>query len=325
MAEYDTIPKQLMHLYPQDLIRLALGREDVEIEVEEILDTELPKVETRLVDSLLRVRIDGEEALIHIEFQTSDSANMARRMASYIIRLIEQYDLPVYSFVIYLRPNAGRSDKGFFCQDHADFPVLVRYKVIRLSELDGQGILEGDQAGLLPFAPLMKPPVGMDSEDWLRACVRKGDEVSLDQADKANYLGSLAVLSGLAYDPATINRIFSQEGFMDAIMRESSFAQYLEEQFKEQFLEQGIERGIEQGIERGIEQGIEQGIERGVRERAVEDILDVLEIRFDVVVAGQFAARIATIDDLPRLKRLHRAAVQADDLAAFQRVLDAEA
>ena len=48
---------------------------------------------------------------------------------------------------------------------------------------------------------------------------------------------------------------------MDAIMRESSFAQYLKEQFKEQF------------IEKGIEQGIEQGIERGVRERAVEDIL----------------------------------------------------
>ena len=107
MAEYDTIPKQLIRIYPQDLIRLALGREEVEIEVEEVLDTELPKVETRLVDSLLRVRIDGEEALIHIEFQTADSANMARRMASYIIRLIEQYDLPVYSFVIYLRPNAG--------------------------------------------------------------------------------------------------------------------------------------------------------------------------------------------------------------------------
>ena len=65
MAEYDTIPKQLMHLYPQDLIRLALGREEVEIEVEEVLNTELPKVETRLVDSLIRVRIDGEEALIH--------------------------------------------------------------------------------------------------------------------------------------------------------------------------------------------------------------------------------------------------------------------
>ena len=120
MAEYDTIPKQLMHLYPQDLIRLALGREDVEIEVEEVLDPELPKVETRLADSLIRVRIDGEEALVHIEFQTTDSANMALRMAIYILRLIERYGLPVYAHVIYLRPNAGRRDEGFYLQDHAD-------------------------------------------------------------------------------------------------------------------------------------------------------------------------------------------------------------
>ena len=84
---------------------------------------------------------------------------------------------------------------------------------------------------------------------------------------------------------------------MDAIMRESSFAQYLEE----------------------------RGIERGVRERAVEDILDVLEIRFDPAVAGQFAAHIAAIEDMQRLKQLHRTAVQVDDLAAFQRVLDADA
>ena len=103
---------------------------------------------------------------------------------------------------------------------------------------------------------------------------------------------------------------------MDAIMRDSSFAQYLKEQFKEQF--------IEQGIERGIERGIEQGIERGVRERAVEDLLDVLEIRFDAAVAGQFADSIATIDDLLRLKQLLRSAVQGADLEAFQRVLDAE-
>ena len=79
---------------------------------------------------------------------------------------------------------------------------------------------------------------------------------------------------------------------MDAIMRESSFAQYL--------------------------------MQRAGRERAVEDILEVLEVRFDPNAANQFAASIRAIDDLQRLKQLHRAAVQVDGLAAFQRVLDAE-
>ena len=38
--------------------------------------------------------------------------------------------------------------------------------------------------------------------------------VSLDEADKVDFLGSLAVLSGLAYEPTPITRIFSQEGLM---------------------------------------------------------------------------------------------------------------
>ena len=308
MAEYDTISKHLIRTHAQDIVRFILGHADGE--VDEILETELPTVETRRTDSLIRVRIDGEEALVHVEFQTTDSTGkpMPIRMAAYIILLIEQYDLPVYSFVIYLRPNAGRRDEGYYAQKLPGHRVLVQYKVIRLSEIEGQGIIEGGHPGLLPFAPLMKRPAGMGSEDWLRQCIRKTDAVSLEQADKVDFLGSLAVLSGLAYKPTIITRIISQEGLMDAIMRESSFAQYLKEQFKEQFLEQFLE----------------QGIERGVRERAVEDILDVLEIRFDPGVAGQFAGRIAVIDDLQRLKQLHRSAVQVTGLDDFQRLLDAE-
>ncbi len=96
---------------------------------------------------------------------------------------------------------------------------------------------------------------------------------------------------------------------MDAIMRESLFTQYLKKRIQEEFEEQFIEQGIEQGIRRGIQ----------------ESIREALAIRFDAGVAGQFAGRIATIDNLPRLKRLYRVAVQADDLEAFQRVLDAVA
>ena len=53
------------------------------------------------------------------------------------------------------------------------------------------------------------------------------------------------------------------------LIRESSFAQYL----------------LEQEIEENKEQWIQQGIEQGERERAVEDILDVLAIRFDLSTA----------------------------------------
>ena len=154
MAEFDTIAKHLIHTYPRDFARFALQRDD--IEVVEVLDTEQPTV--RRTDSLLRVRVGGEEALVHHEFQTTDSTDppMPRRMASYIGHGIGQYGLPIYSTVIYLRPDAGRTDPGHYLQERHGFHVLVQYQVIRLSELDGQRILDAGHSGLIPFAPLMQ-------------------------------------------------------------------------------------------------------------------------------------------------------------------------
>ena len=66
----------------------------------------------------------------------------------------------------------------------------------------------------------------------------------------------------------------------------------------------------------------EKGIERGGRERAIEDLLDVLEIRFALGEADPLAARIRSIRDQQRLKQLHRAAIQVPSLEAFRPLLD---
>ena len=301
MAQYDAVSKIIVQTYPEDVLFFAFGRAGVE--VIEVLETEQPTVETRRTDSLIRVRIDGEEALVHCEFQTTDSTAvpMDRRMARYIGYLIERYGLPVLSFVIYLRPTAGRRDMGRYIQALAGHRVVVEYKVIRLSEREGQAILEGGHPGVLPFVPLMKPPSDLSSEAWLRHCIRATDALPLDTSTKVDIQAGMAILSGLSHPLDTVRRIMSQEGFMDAIMRESSFAQYM------------------------VEQGRQQGIEQGERERAIADVLEVLEIRFDADAADQLADRIRSIADLPRLKLLLRSAVQVDDIEEFQRVLDAEA
>ena len=296
MAEFDTIAKHLIHTYPHDFARFALQRDD--IEVVEVLDTEQPTV--RRTDSLLRVRVGGEEALVHHEFQTTDSTDppMPRRMASYIGHGIGQYGLPIYSTVIYLRPDAGRNDPGHYLQERHGYRVLVQYQVIRLSELDGQRMLDAGHSGLLPFAPLMQRPTGVDAEAWLRQCVNRAQAVPMDETLKANYLANLAILSGLVYNLETIRTIISEE-----TMYESSVVQYF--------------------TEKALEQGIEQGIERGGRERAIEDLLDVLAIRFALATSDPLADRIGAIDDLQRLKQLFRAAVQVPSLEAFRHLLDA--
>ena len=219
---------------------------------------------------------------------------MPRRMAGYIGHLIERYGLPIYSSVIYLRPDAGRTDLGYYVQERSGFRVLVQYQVIRLSELDGQRMLDEGHSGLIPFTPLMQPPAGVEAEGWLRQCVNRAQEVSMDETFKANYLADLAILSGLVYNLETIRTIIAEE-----TMYESSVVQYF------------------------TEKALAQGIEQGGRERTVEALLDVLEIRFGLAASDPLADRIGAIDDVQRLKKLHRAAVQVPSLEAFKNLLDA--
>ena len=308
MADIDTISKYLIQHYPDQFARFTLGRDDVE--VIDILSTEQTTVQARQADSFIRVRIGDEEALLHNEFQTTDSTNppMPRRMAGYIGRAIEHHGLPIYSHVIYLRPNAGQNDPGHYIQEHHGYPIAIHYRVIRLIEIEGQRVLDAGHSGLIPFTPLMKPPDGMASEAWLRECVHTARARPMDRSAKANYLAGMVALSALVYESETISTIIFQEGIMD-IIRESSIIQYI------------VEESIEERREEIREESREEGREEGGRQRAIEDIIDVLEIRFGLSEAHPLSDRIAAIDDLQRLKQLHRAAIQVDSLEAFRDVL----
>ena len=288
MAEFDTIAKHLIHTYPADFARFALQQDDVQILG--VVDTEQLAAKTHRTDSLIRVQVGGEKALVHHEFQTTDSnPPMPLRMIGYIGRGIEQHRRPIYSNVIYLRPDAGRNDPGYYVQERRGYRVLVQYKVIRLIEIDGQRILNAGPSGLLPFAPLMQPPVGVDAEGWLRQCVNRAQQVPMDESHKANYLADLAMLSGLVYNLETIMTVIEEE-----TMYESSVVQYF----------------------------TEKGIKQGGREGTLEALLEVLEIRFGLAASDPLTARIEATDDVQHLKQLHRAAVQVPSLDAFRHLLD---
>lgn len=224
---------------------------------------------------------------------------MSLRMAGYIIRLLETHRLPVYSHVIYLRPDAGRTDAGCYEQQIIGHQVFVEYRVFRLIEMDGEQVLDARATGLLPFTPLMKRPIGVDAEEWLRRCVRVAD--SIEVPDKAEYLACLAVLGNLAYEPQTVLSIILEE-----TMQESTLVQYI----------------AEKATAEALQQGIQQGIQQGVKTRALEDILEVIAFRLGANAAQRFKPALYAIDDLQRLKGLLRAALSAENPEDFQQALD---
>ncbi len=290
MANFDTISKTQARTHPMDFVNLCFKFEQQDVTFLDIITPEQPTLEMHQADMLIKVELNGKEALVHFEFQTTDSYDpeMALRMAGYIIRTVETYRLPMYSNVIYLRPNAGRNDPGHYVQDITTHRIFIEYQVLRLIEMDGEKILDAKPTGLIPFTPLMKHPADVSAEDWLRRCVQAADSVGVP--NKPAYLGSLAILSDLVYEPETISNIILEE-----TMHRPSIVEYLAEEAHLQ----------------------------GARKTAREDILEALALRLQPNTAEIFKPTLEGIDDLQRLKQLHRAAVLADTLEDFTQVLEA--
>lgn len=298
MASFDTASKKQVETNPQDFVDLCFKFGSENTTVLEIITPEQPTIEMHQADILIKALHNNREVLVHFEFKTTDSYDpeMPLRMAGYIIRTIETYRLPVYSNVIYLRPDAGRSDPGKFEQNLEHHNISVEYQVFRLIEIDGQTILDLKPPGLIPFTPLMKRPVNMDAEQWLRQCIQIADNI--DVPNKPEYLGSLVVLGNLVYDPQTILDIISEE-----TMQQPSIIEHVAPQAREQ--------------------GIQEGIQQGTQETTRANILEILAFRLQPEAAQTFKPALESIDDLQRLKQLFRAAMRVESPEDFTQALNA--
>ena len=239
MTDFDTASKKQVETNPQDFVDLCFEFGQGNTTFLELVPTEQPDVDMHEADILIKASHNGKNILVHFEFQTTDSYDpkMPLRMAGYIIRAIETYRLPVYSNVLYLRPDAGRNDPGKFEQKIEKHNISIEYQVFRLINMNGQEILDLKPVGLIPFTPLMKPPADADPEQWLRRCVQTAD--SIDVPNRSQYLGSLAVLGNLIYDSQTILNIISEE-----TMQRPPIVEYLAQEAHEQGVQQGIQQAF---------------------------------------------------------------------------------
>lgn len=290
--QFDIVAKDPFYVFPEDMLQFLMNRHDFAF-IEHV-DSDLTTVEVRHMDVLIKVQLDEQPVLIHCEIQTNDSRNpdMVRRNVGYLGRCYEKYGLPIYSFVLYLRSTAGRRDPGGYFQNVPGHRIIVEYQVIRLSEIDGQSVLEAQQPGLMPFTPLMKPPAGMSGTAWTERCAETTQSLPLDAKVRNNLMVELWVMSGLAHERQHISTLLSED-----IMRGSSVYQMI------------------------IERGIEQGIERGEKKNTIENILTLLDRRFNVSNAPALSDQLETIDDLQQLKVLFHEAIDVEHLENFVRML----
>ena len=282
--DYDNIGKSLWTDHADDLSRFVLGEDDVE--VLEDLDTEQQTVIARQTDITKRVRVSGHEAILHVELQLRDSTRtpMWARNAQYQGYLVGEHQMPVYSNVIYFHPNAGRNDPGGYTYEWNGYEHTNRYKVIRLIEIEGQAILERQAPGLLPFMPLMQPPIGMDPERWVRECIDATRATPVDKETQADLLHGISVFGGIVYNAELLERLIPEE-----LMQESKTYQ--------------------------------RQLERMRREATIENTLELLADQFHSEAVRALTPMLQNIEDLQRLKELLLAAPHVPNIEAFTQML----
>ena len=293
MAQYDEIVKHLMDRFADDFAMLSFDTPDVE--VLETLDTEQQTVKVHRNDMTFKVRWHNETVLLHIEVQTEDSRDkpMPLRVLAYASELLLRHEIPVYSVVLYLSPNAGQTDPGGYSYGNDVFGLQHKYQMIRLADLEGEAILDTASVGLLPFTPLMKPPEGINTEAWLERCVEKTVTAPVDTQTRGTLLFAMSTLGSLAYDLSFLQKLISEE-----MMRESPFIEHL------------------------MQKGVDQGYELGSRETSIKNILSVLTERFPLSDIQPVSDALESILDLDRLTELLRTAVQTVSVESFMQELD---
>ncbi len=156
--KYDAAGKHLLEIRPQDWLTLAgfpVPQSPADLH---IVDADLSGVITTAADKLIRVNNPsggGGSYLAHIEFQSGADPTLDLRVLRYNVLSRYRHNLPVWSAVFLLRPQAwtrgitGRVSGRLDSVSGIDFA----YHLIRVWELPAKSLLNSG-IGVLPLATI---------------------------------------------------------------------------------------------------------------------------------------------------------------------------
>jgi predicted transposase YdaD len=288
---WDSKLKLLINKVPQDFVSWLVEGAIYEEEIS-------PHLKTRNIDAdvLYRISMLGRPYLLHIEFQLRSKPEMAERMWEYNVLATRRNNLPVYSFVVYLKKGGKVVESPYTCLNHnGDIIHHFNFGVIKLWEIPTAQLKNLGLKGLLPLLPLT-------SEGKNRAVV---EEVITELSGKGK--NRQTELLSLTYGLASL--IFRNEddqnwlrrrfGMLDELLDESWAFQEILQRGQQKGLEQGLGQGLEQGLKQGLKQGLEQGLEQGLAqgreqglEQGIQKSLDLLRQMVITLVENLYPALV---------------------------------
>ncbi|MDZ7898407.1 MAG: hypothetical protein U5N85_10345 [Arcicella sp.] len=267
---YDKVFKENIDAVIDSLIRKILK---IEIVHSEKIIAKLQRTREREADYLEKV-IDknGNEFILHIEYQTHNEANMVHRMLDYCSLLLRKYKLPVEQYIIFLG-----QEKPTMTTKISHRNIHFNYHLIDIKRIDYHEFINSETPEEILLA-ILADFKKQSLQDIVEEIVNKlGKTVDLS-LESEKIFQQLLVFGRLRNLQEKIQEIMN------------TISKYID--VKEDFLyKQGLEEGVERGIEQGVEQGFEKGVEKTVlnflikSDLSVEQVADFAGVTLTYVIA----------------------------------------
>jgi len=197
----------------------------------------LPKL---AVDQCFRITAEGESWIEHIECQSWFDSGVPEIIAVYKLTTWHKYRLEVRSvLVLPVEKGASRIVRNTFELDQPELRMTVRFRIVKLWEIDASVALNPKHPRLLPLVPLMKSTAIQIEE-------AAGQIARLQDSNLANRLG---ILTGLRYDEVETARLLERirNMFPDELLMQSSIFNRLKRQVAEEARQEGKREGKQEG------------------------------------------------------------------------------
>lgn len=239
MADMDQGIKRLIQTHPRDVLAFAvpeaeyLGTVPVDVATEPQL----------VLDTLMRVRYDGEECAVDIEAEARPKPDIGRRLFEYGARANIVTGLPVISVVFWLEPGGAPPTSPYVLRAGRRRCGEWDFTGIELYKEPAESLLERRVTGLLPLVPFMRGGASLDVIERTAVLVR--DQASPAEIGELEAL--LAVFGSRAVGAEVMRNLVRRILMSTEIIGTSPLYQ--------EWIAEATEKGREQGIEQGTALG----------------------------------------------------------------------
>ncbi|MGH2517720.1 MAG: hypothetical protein ACRDHP_18895 [Ktedonobacterales bacterium] len=247
MADMDQGIKRLIQTHPRDVLRFAMP----EAEFLGTLPVDVATEPQLVLDTLLRIRLDGQECAVDLEAEASPREGIARRLCDYGSRARVVTGLTVFSVVLWLEPG-GKPPTSPYTERIGDrVSVDWHFTGIELYRENAESLLAGGVPGLLPLVPFCRG--GTDLGVIARTAELVKAEASAGEVSELEAL--LAVFAARRHDARVIQQLIERILMSTEIIGTSSLYQ------------EWVRKATEEGMAQGMAQGMRESLLLALRGR----------------------------------------------------------